>query len=126
MVLELWSDISYNFLVGGDGLVYIGRSWDYEGAHTLNYNNISIGISFIGTFHTSKPTNHQLEVAQKLLDVGIRLGKISEDYVLLGHRQVASNLSPGEYLYHIIQSWPHWSSVVPEKPVDPTNPGTFI
>jgi N-acetylmuramoyl-L-alanine amidase len=29
-----WSDIGYNFLVGGDGNVYDGRGWDQEGAHT--------------------------------------------------------------------------------------------
>jgi N-acetylmuramoyl-L-alanine amidase len=29
-----WSDIGYNFLLGGDGNVYDGRGWDQEGAHT--------------------------------------------------------------------------------------------
>ncbi|XP_011698087.1 PREDICTED: peptidoglycan-recognition protein LC-like, partial [Wasmannia auropunctata] len=46
-----WSDIAYNFLVGGDGLAYVGRSWDYVGAHSFGFNSKSIGISFIGTFN---------------------------------------------------------------------------
>ena len=107
-----WSDIGYNFLVGGDGLAYVGRGWDYEGAHTLTYNNISIGISFIGAFNDVEPTKAQLEAAQKLIELGVKLGKISENYVLLGHRQVAQTLSPGDALYSIIQTWSHWSAVV--------------
>ena len=107
-----WSDIGYNFLVGGDGLAYVGRGWDYEGAHTLTYNNISIGISFIGTFNDFVPPKRQLEAAQKLIKLGVKLGKISEDYILLGHRQVVKTLSPGDRLFRIIQTWPNWSSQV--------------
>ncbi|XP_033223719.1 peptidoglycan-recognition protein LC-like [Belonocnema kinseyi] len=104
-----WSDIAYSFLVGGDGLVYVGRSWDNEGAHTFNWNNISIGISFIGTFNDFIPPKNQLHAAQKLIELGVKEGKITEDYILLGHRQVAKTLSPGDALYKIIQTWPHWS-----------------
>lgn len=25
-----WGDIAYNFLVGGDGSIYVGRGWDTE------------------------------------------------------------------------------------------------
>ena len=40
----------YSFLVGEDGSVYEGRGWDRVGAHTLNYNSRSIGISILGNF----------------------------------------------------------------------------
>lgn len=105
-----WSDISYNFLVGGDGYVYVGRNWDYMGAHAFGYNNISIGISFIGTFNTIKPNKRQLYAARKLIDIGVKNNKIATNYKLLGHRQVSGTLSPGDVLYGIIQTWPHWSS----------------
>ena len=104
-----WADIAYNFLVGGDGLVYVGRSWEYEGAHAFNWNNISIGISFIGTFNDLAPTKNQIFAAQKLIELGVKEGKITKDYILLGHRQVSKTLSPGDVLYKIIQTWPHWS-----------------
>lgn len=104
-----WSDIGYNFLVGGDGYVYVGRSWDYMGAHAFGYNNISIGISFIGTFNTVKPSKQQLYVVQKLIELGVEKGKIAPDYKLLGHRQVSQTVSPGDALYSVIQTWPHWS-----------------
>lgn len=29
-----YSDIAYNFLIGGDGNAYVGRDWDKQGAHT--------------------------------------------------------------------------------------------
>lgn len=29
-----FSDIGYNFLVGGDGSAYEGRGWNKQGAHT--------------------------------------------------------------------------------------------
>nr|XP_012138566.1 PREDICTED: peptidoglycan-recognition protein LC-like isoform X2 [Megachile rotundata] len=106
-----WSDIAYNFLVGGDGLVYVGRSWDYMGAHAFGFNNISIGIAFIGTFNSVIPPKNQLYAAQKVIELGVEHGKIAPDYKLLAHRQVSKTLSPGDALYSIIQTWPHWASV---------------
>ncbi|XP_029039724.2 peptidoglycan-recognition protein LA-like isoform X1 [Osmia bicornis bicornis] len=105
-----WSDIGYNFLVGGDGYVYVGRSWDYMGSHAFGFNNISIGISFIGTFNSVIPPKNQLYAAQRVIELGVEHGKISPDYKLLGHRQVSRTLSPGDALFSIIQTWPHWSS----------------
>lgn len=104
-----WTDIGYNFLVGGDGLAYVGRSWDYMGAHAFGYNNKSIGISFIGTFNTVVPPKVQIHAAQKIIELGVKGGKIAKDYKLLGHRQVSKTLSPGDALYSIIKTWPHWS-----------------
>ena len=104
-----WADIGYNFLVGGDGLAYVGRGWDLEGAHTFNYNKKSIGISFIGTFIDFIPLKKQLHTVQKLIEMGVTMGKISKDYILLGHRQVSPTESPGNALYSIIKTWPHWS-----------------
>jgi peptidoglycan recognition protein len=45
-----WSDIGYNFLVGGDGNIYEGRGWERVGAHAPGYNSNSMGICFIGSF----------------------------------------------------------------------------
>ncbi|KAL0115763.1 hypothetical protein PUN28_010943 [Cardiocondyla obscurior] len=104
-----WSDIAYNFLVGGDGLAYVGRSWDHVGAHSFNYNIKSIGISFIGTFNTVVPPKVQLHAAQKIIELGVKAGKIASNYKLLGHRQISQTLSPGDALYNEIKKWPHWS-----------------
>ncbi|XP_017005512.2 peptidoglycan-recognition protein LC isoform X3 [Drosophila takahashii] len=104
-----WDHIGYNFLVGGDGRVYEGRGWDYVGAHTKGYNTGSVGISFIGTFTKRKPNERQLKACQLLLEEGVRLKKLTPNYRLYGHRQLSATESPGEELYKIIQTWPHWS-----------------
>ncbi|XP_072930535.1 peptidoglycan-recognition protein LC-like isoform X1 [Epargyreus clarus] len=105
-----WDDIGYNFLVGGDGSVYYGRGWDYEGAHTKYYNKYSIGIAFIGTFNSEAPTKQQVEACQKLIKLGVELKKLAKDYKLLAHRQLMSTLSPGDRVYNIIKEWPHFVS----------------
>ncbi|XP_063986629.1 peptidoglycan-recognition protein LC-like [Diachasmimorpha longicaudata] len=104
-----WDDIGYNFLVGGDGLAYKGRGWDVEGAHTFNYNKKSIGISCIGTFNTVTPPKRQLVALRRLIEAGVKQGKIADNYKLMGHRQFTETLSPGEMLYRIITTWDHWS-----------------
>ncbi|CAG9558352.1 unnamed protein product [Danaus chrysippus] len=107
-----WSDIGYNFLVGGDGSVYYGRGWNIQGAHTKGYNKYSIGIAFIGTFNTTPPPKQQVEACEKLLKLGVELGKLAKDYKLFAHRQFMSTLSPGDTVYDIIKEWPHFVSNV--------------
>jgi len=104
-----WDHIGYNFLVGGDGRVYEGRGWGYVGAHTKGYNTGTIGVSFIGTFTKQRPNERQLKACQMLLEEGVRLKKLTPKYRLYGHRQLSATESPGEELYKIIQTWPHWS-----------------
>ncbi|MFK0285590.1 peptidoglycan recognition protein [Streptomyces sp. NPDC090499] len=54
-----WRDIGYNFLVDKCGTVYEGRAGGVakavRGAHTLGFNNNSMGIAVIGTFGSHKP-----------------------------------------------------------------------
>lgn len=87
-----WSDIGYNFCVGGTGIVYEGRGWGRQGAHAPGFNNQSMGICIIGTFTNALPTNHALSNAQALIACGVRLGHISGSYHLIGHRQAIVSL----------------------------------
>ncbi|XP_071640055.1 peptidoglycan-recognition protein SD-like [Temnothorax longispinosus] len=104
-------DIAYNFLVGGDGLAYVGRSWNQTGAHSYFYKRISISIAFIGDFTSFVPPETQLNAAKELIKFGVGNGKIALDYKLLGQRQVVPRTdSPGDALYNEIIKWPHWSS----------------
>lgn len=104
-----WDDIGYNFLVGGDGAAYEGRGWEKQGAHTKNYNVNAIGIAFIGTFNKVTPPEEQLKAFKNLLQWGIDSQKLDENYKLFGHRQFSPTSSPGQILYDIIKSYPHWS-----------------
>lgn len=106
----------YNFLLGGDGLVYEGRGWDHAGNHTSKYDNISIGIGFMGNYDKKMPTPAQLRAGQLLLAQGVRLKKLSPKYQLFGQRQLIVTNSPGENLYNIIKTWPHFANqTVPLK-----------
>ncbi|XP_068623392.1 peptidoglycan-recognition protein LB-like [Battus philenor] len=100
-----WEDIGYNFAVGGDGAVYEGRGWTNVGAHASAYNPFSIGIVLIGDWVSTVPPKHQLETTKKLIAQGVELGYISQDYKLIGHRQVRNTECPGEALFQEISTW---------------------
>ncbi|XP_026337798.1 peptidoglycan recognition protein 1 [Ursus arctos] len=104
-----WCDVGYNFLIGEDGLVYEGRGWDTKGDHTgMTWNPISIGISFMGNYMERSPPPRALRAAQGLLACGVAQGKLSPTYEVKGHRDVQQTLSPGDQLYEIIRTWPHY------------------
>ncbi|XP_074042795.1 peptidoglycan-recognition protein LC isoform X2 [Leptinotarsa decemlineata] len=104
-----WSDIGYNFLIGGDGDVYEGRGWKKEGAHSYGYNYKSLGIAFIGTFISSAPPENMISAFHKLMDKGVELGVLTSDYKILAARQLAATESPGKSFFEVIKTWAHWS-----------------
>lgn len=102
-------------MVGGDGLIYEGRGWNKEGAHTKGYNIYSICIAFIGTFAKYTPSKKQQQITTKLIEQGIILKKISQNYKLYWQNQLdltSSRSSPK--LYEIIKEWNHFSNETPE------------
>jgi hypothetical protein len=54
------------------------------------------------------PPKPQLDAARRLLDCGVKTGRLSEDFKLLAQRQVVATVSPGMALYQEIQKWPEW------------------
>ncbi|XP_066603431.1 peptidoglycan-recognition protein SC2-like [Prorops nasuta] len=104
-----WGDIGYNFLVGEDGNVYEGRGWDKHGAHSKFYNSKSIGICIVGNYTRREPNVAAVRATKQLIAYGASIDKISATYTLLGHKQTAPTLCPGDKLYELIKSWPHWS-----------------
>ncbi|XP_029646038.1 peptidoglycan recognition protein 1-like [Octopus sinensis] len=108
-----WFDIGYNFLVGEDGRVYVGRSWNREGAHTLHFNRVAIAVSVMGDFMQRLPNNLALDAVKNILDYGVCLGKITPNYRLYGHRDVRETSCPGDKFYQLIQTWKHYSHTKP-------------
>ncbi|XP_071822975.1 peptidoglycan-recognition protein SC2-like [Apostichopus japonicus] len=103
-----WWDIGYNFLIGGDGNVYEGRGWDTTGAHAgvAEYNTNSIGVSMMGEFSSSMPTQAALQALDDFVTCAITMGKLVPDvYAVLGHQDVKSTSCPGTlfYLDHVQQ-----------------------
>lgn len=97
-------DIGYNFLIGGDGNIYVGRDWDARNFHM----DSSLGICFLGNYVFDILTDSMIEAAQMLLELGLRKEILSEEYKLIGHNQTYVTLSPGENIYKIIKEWPHF------------------
>ncbi|KAH8264758.1 hypothetical protein KR044_013425 [Drosophila immigrans] len=109
-----WNDIAYNFLIGCDGNIYEGRGWQTVGAHTLGYNRIALGISFVGCFMRELPTEDALNMCRNLLARGVEDGHIDPDYRLICHCQCNSTESPGRMLFEEIQTWPHFYNIAQE------------
>ncbi|CAH1777926.1 unnamed protein product [Owenia fusiformis] len=102
------SDIGYNFLIGNYGVVYEGRGWRFEGEHSRGWNNLSIGIAFIGDFRMRLPDKKAMQALEEILFFGIHNRYLKQKYIMYGHCQVAPYLSPGETLYNELMRWRHW------------------
>lgn len=103
-------DISYNFVIGGDGYIYEGRGWGISGAHTKGFNCHSIGVAFTGNYNIQLLSPEMEEAFQLLVEEGLRLGEIAEDYKLFGHCQVRlKSESPGVHVMEKIKKLKHWS-----------------
>lgn len=97
-------DIGFNFVVGGDGNIYVGRGW-----HTTNFHmNSSIGISFMGNFEINELTDVMIDAALSLISYGEENKIFSSRYRIVGHNQTYPTESPGENVYRIIKNWDHF------------------
>ncbi|KAM7246670.1 hypothetical protein CapIbe_002968 [Capra ibex] len=97
-----------SFLVGQDGIIYEGVGWSVQGSHTPSYNDIALGLAFMGTFSGSPPNAAALEAAENLIQCSVIKGHLVSDYLLVGHSDVTNVLSPGRALYNVIKTWPHF------------------
>lgn len=103
-------DIGYNFLIGSDANIYVGRGWD-----TVSIlGNLSIGIQVIGNFAFDSFNSNMAEAIEVVIEEGLRLNKITENYKLIGENQTSlyKYLSPGLNIYKEIKMWPHFYSKI--------------
>lgn len=78
-------DVPWNFLIGGNGKVYEGRGYRYEGQHTMDvnasdYNEIGIGIGFLGNYHNIKPSSDMVEALKLFINELINEGVIENEH----------------------------------------------
>uniref|UniRef100_A0A1L8E2R4 Peptidoglycan-recognition protein n=2 Tax=Nyssomyia neivai TaxID=330878 RepID=A0A1L8E2R4_9DIPT len=106
-----WGDIAYNFLIGNDGRVYEGIGWNQVGRHTKKFNEVSVGVAFIGNFTAKLPSKSAIDAAKSLLLCGTSEGNLDTNYTLYGARDVSLTDSPGASLNEEIQSWSHWRAL---------------
>lgn len=68
-----WSDIGYNWLVDGNGVIYQGRAFNLDGnrdvigAHFSGYNANTMGICVIGNYNNRMPTGGALFSLNEML-----------------------------------------------------------
>lgn len=104
-----WADIGYNFCVGDTGVIYEGRGWNRQGAHSPGFNSRSIGFCFMGTHTSVLPTAAAMNNAQAFIICARDWGRLTTTYRLLGHRQDTATACPGDALFNQIRTWPRWS-----------------
>jgi len=122
-----WFDIAYNFLIDRFGRIWVGRSGGarrlVRGAHTLGFNQSSVGVAMIGNYNTTRPSKAAIRSLVRLaawkLDAYHRngAGKIkvwssgSDKYgpgvgvvlpVIDGHRDTNDTECPGTALYKML------------------------
>ncbi|XP_054274614.1 peptidoglycan-recognition protein SD-like [Macrosteles quadrilineatus] len=117
---KTYEDIMYNFVIGSDGHIFVGRGWDKIGAHTYGSNTGSLGVAFIGDFRRDEPSEMMLNSAKTLLEFAVARSKLKKDYQLYGHCQRHSGFpySPGKNVMKHIQYWPHWEKTNVENCAD--------
>ena len=108
-----WCDIGYNFLIDRYGTVYEGRAGGIRkpvrGAHSGDYNVNSTGISLMGEFTNTVPTQAMRSALVRL--VAWRLGTAYRSGVgfayingkrfaqISGHRDAMATACPGQMVY---------------------------
>lgn len=81
-----WNGIGYNYFIEEDGRVEEARGMNI-GAHTIGFNNKSIGICLSGNFDFDYPSNEQIESLYKLCNYFMNIYNIEKSRVL-GHREI--------------------------------------
>lgn len=95
-----WTGIGYNFYIRKDGSVYQGRGWNYQGAHTSDYNYESVGICCEGYYHhdengyTQTPPNAQLSSLIKMVAWAMEKYGLTVDDIY-GHYDLNATACPG-------------------------------
>ncbi|XP_026286548.1 peptidoglycan-recognition protein 2-like [Frankliniella occidentalis] len=103
-------DIPYNFLVGGDGLVYEGRGWGLIGGAVYGWNSEALVFALVGTFDYVEPTPPQRASLLRLLQWGLDHEKVHAEYRIAGACQLKVNATstPGLRFMDDLKTWDHW------------------
>ena len=92
-----WDGIGYNWFIEKDGKLVKGRDENKVGAHTIGYNDKSIGICLAGNFDATLPTAEQTETLKKLLIEKTAQYNIPKEKIV-PHRTFASKTCYGRKL----------------------------
>ena len=92
-----WDGIGYNWYIEKSGSLKKGRDELKTGAHTIGYNDKSIGICLAGNFDATLPTVAQTDTLRKLLIEKMVQYNIPKEKIV-PHRKFASKTCYGNKL----------------------------
>jgi len=84
-----WGKIGYHYFIEKDGKTTQGREESEQGAHTIGYNDKSIGICLAGNFDATLPTHEQKLALKALMQDILTRFEISPDRIV-PHRNFAN------------------------------------
>jgi len=92
-----WGDIGYHYFIEPDGEIKNGREDHVTGAHTIGYNDKSLGICLTGNFDQEDPTIGQMDSLRRLLNELMVEYKVVRDNIV-PHRKFANKTCYGSRL----------------------------
>ncbi len=91
-------DIGYHFIIDRTGIIWQGRDWKYQGAHTSGANSNNLGVMLLGNFESQQPTARQLDSLTQLTASLIRKYGLSPRSDIYGHNDFCNTKCPGKNL----------------------------
>lgn len=92
-----WDGIGYNWFIEKDGKIVKGRDENKVGAHTIGYNDKSIGICLAGNFDATIPTEAQIASLASLLKEKVAQYSVPLENII-PHRKFAKKTCYGNKL----------------------------
>ncbi|XP_071154063.1 uncharacterized protein [Mytilus edulis] len=105
--IQNWQHRQFNFAIGGDGTIYELNGFDSVAKHANFYDNISLGIAFIGDFSSVPPTQAAIDSLKKFLACAVHERLLAAYYVLRTERDVIGT-GFGDALYSEIEKLQHY------------------
>lgn len=120
-----WLGIGYNYIIRPNGVIERGRPDNAAGAHTENFNSVSIGICVCGDFRYYPPAPQQLNSLEWLIrDIWRRYGR---QIPVVGHRDRQATECPGpQFPLADLQRRLQQASAAPQPTAVPASPRVVI
>ncbi|XP_046396213.1 uncharacterized protein LOC124163381 [Ischnura elegans] len=105
-----YGDLFHNFYIAENGGVFEGRGWKFKAHWNLpNINNSYLSVQLIGNFTSKTPTKEAINSLKQLVQVGIKLRKVSPAHEVTSIRQLyQESNSLGSELQKYAARWVNW------------------
>ncbi|MCD8138601.1 MAG: peptidoglycan recognition protein family protein [Planctomycetaceae bacterium] len=96
-------DIGYHFIIDRTGVIWQGRDWNYQGAHTSGANSNNLGVMLLGNFEIQQPTAQQIQSLNALVASLVRKYGLNPATDIFGHSDFCNTACPGKHLKGQVQ-----------------------